>query len=200
MYEVEVKGQLQTSTEAAMKRLKENGFTFKEAQFQDDIIFARRLTDITEPRPGVSIARVRTEDGRSIVTVKTYTETALSKIEHETTVGSREDAAAILRSLGLKEIVRIQKWRKLGNRNNVTVCLDDVIDLGAFVEFELLYREQPTMTAQEELYEMAKHLLAEQFTRVLAGYDELALARKKLARTRPALFDPTQASDPPERP
>jgi predicted adenylyl cyclase CyaB len=183
MYEIEVKGQLKITTDAAMEHLKQNDFVFGEAQFQDDIVFARSLTDITEPREGASVARVRTEDGRSTLNVKTYTDTALTKIEHETAVESSDEAVALLESLGLKEIIRIQKWRQIGSCNNLTVCLDNVINLGAFIEFELLHDEHPNMSAQDELYKTAERLLPGQFTRLFAGYDEIALARKNIHDT-----------------
>jgi hypothetical protein len=61
----------------------------------------------------------------------------------------------------------------------VTACVDDVVDLGSFVEFEVLYRDPPSATAHDDLYELAVGLLPGQFDRVFAGYDELALARRQ---------------------
>jgi adenylate cyclase class 2 len=116
--------------------------------------------------------------------VKTYTETPLTKVEHETIVEQPGEAAAILQALGLEEIARIRKWRKLGVKGDVTVCVDEVADLGSFVEFELLYRGPPPTSAQDELHEMALSLLPGAFNRVLSGYDELALAQRKSSSRR----------------
>lgn len=177
MYEVEVKEQLRVSAEAAVHRLAENGFSFNESLFQDDTVYAREASDIIKWRPGVSVARIRAEGSRSVLNTKTFTEAPLIKIEHETIVGQPEEAAAILNVLGLKEIVRIQKWRHLGTRGGLTVCVDEVVDLGTFVEFEALYREPPPRSAQDELHQLAISLFPGTVTRVFAGYDELALAR-----------------------
>jgi adenylate cyclase class 2 len=177
MFEVEVKGQHRMSADEVARRLTENGFAFNEPLFQDDTVYARQVSDITECHPGASVARIRTEGPRSLMNVKTYTETPLTKIEHETIVAQPMEAAAILEALGLKAIIRIQKWRQLGVKSNVTVCVDEVIDLGSFVEFELLYRDPPPASAQDDLYQMAIGLLPG-LIRVFRGYDELALARQ----------------------
>jgi adenylate cyclase class 2 len=181
MYEVEVKGKLRTSPQDAVRSLRENGFVFEDPQFQNDTIFAGDASDITDWRPGSSVARIRTEGARSIMNVKTYTDVALTKVEHETLVERPEEAAAMLKVLGLKEVVRVQKRRQLGVKDSVTVCVDEVVGLGAFVEFELLYQEPPSASAHEDLYELALGFLPELFERVFAGYDELALAQGKAA-------------------
>jgi adenylate cyclase class 2 len=177
MYEVEVKERLRAGVDIAIRHLIANGFSFGKPLFQHDTVYAREESDITEWRPGVSVARIRTERSRSILNAKTYTKTPLTKIEHETIIEQPEEAAAILKALGLKEITRVEKWRHLGTKDGLTACVDEVVDLGTFVEFELLYREPPPISAQDELHQLAISLLPGIVTRIFAGYDELALAR-----------------------
>jgi predicted adenylyl cyclase CyaB len=188
MYEVEVKGELNVTIDSAMESLEREGFTFGQVQLQDDAIFALKSTDITRPRPGISVARVRTEEGTSTLTVKTRTEVSLSKIEHETTVGDPEEARALIQALGLKEIVHLQKSRRIGRLNDLTVCLDEVANLGVFVEFEMLYEEKPETAAEENLHIIAESLLPGQFTRINVGYDELALARGAATAAKNQIF------------
>lgn len=179
MYEVEVKGKLLASAEDAMRRLMRNGFVFEDPVFQDDTIYARDALDIAQWRSGAVVARIRTEGRRSTMNVKIFTEVALTKVEHETMVERPEEASAMLKALGLQEVARVQKRRQPGAKGNVTVCLDEVAGLGAFVEFEIMYQEPPQASAHDDLYELASGLLPGLLDRVFAGYDELALARQQ---------------------
>jgi len=56
--------------------------------------------------------------------------------EHETTVGDDDEAAAILDGLGFEPAATVEKRRETWRLNGYEVVLDDVTDLGQYVEVE----------------------------------------------------------------
>ena len=62
--------------------------------------------------------------------------TSKTRKEYTVKIDSKNDAEQILYQLGFKNVIEVRKTRYIYNYKNYTICLDDVDDLGHFVEFE----------------------------------------------------------------
>ncbi|WP_189041314.1 class IV adenylate cyclase [Micromonospora sonchi] len=134
-YEVEVKyriGDL-AALEAA---LAVRGVVLSAPVEQDDQAYAPVGWEYGQSKIGVPFARLRTERGRHLLTVKTPVANELSCVEHETEVADREQMDAAIRQMGFYPTVRIRKARRTATFRLMSLCVDEVDGLGAFVEIE----------------------------------------------------------------
>ncbi|SCF42414.1 adenylate cyclase, class 2 [Micromonospora matsumotoense] len=134
-YEVEVKyriGDL-AALEAA---LTVRGVVLSAPVDQDDQAYAPVGWEYGQPKTGVPFARLRTERGRHLLTVKTPVANELSCVEHETEVADRVQMDAAIRQMGFYPTVRIRKARRTATLGLMSLCVDEVDDIGAFVEIE----------------------------------------------------------------
>lgn len=134
-YEVEVKyriGDL-VALEAA---LAVRGVVLSAPVYQDDQAYARVGWEYGQSKIGVPFARLRTERGRHLLTVKTPVANELSCVEHETEVADREQMDAAIQQLGFYPTVRIRKARRTATLGLMSLCVDEVDGIGAFLEIE----------------------------------------------------------------
>ncbi|WP_331461334.1 class IV adenylate cyclase [Micromonospora tarapacensis] len=134
-YEVEVKyriGDL-AALEAA---LAVRGVVLSAPADQDDQAYAPVGWEYGQSKIGVPFARLRTERGRHLLTVKTPVANELSCVEHETEVADRKQMDAAIRQMGFYPTVRIRKARRTATFGLMSLCVDEVDGLGAFVEIE----------------------------------------------------------------
>lgn len=103
---------------------------------QDDQAYARVGWDYGQSKIGVPFARLRTERGRHLLTVKTPVANEQSCVEHETEVADRDQMHAALQQLGFYPTVRIRKTRRTATLGLMSLCVDEVDGIGAFLEIE----------------------------------------------------------------
>ncbi len=94
---------------------------------------------------GRKYLRVREKNGRSELSFK-YVKTETHKHEWETEVKSAEMTKAVLEQLGFKVDVIVDKKRSIFHYKNSEILLDDVKDLGKFIEIE-----SPNVTEIEDI-------------------------------------------------
>ncbi|WP_231931689.1 class IV adenylate cyclase [Micromonospora echinospora] len=133
--EVEVKYQVGdfAALEAALAA---RGIALSAPVFQDDQAYARVGWDYGQSKIGVPFARLRTERGRHLLTVKTPVANEQSCVEHETEVADREQMHAAIQQLGFYPTVRIRKTRRTATLGLMSLCVDQVDGIGAFLEIE----------------------------------------------------------------
>lgn len=84
--------------------------------------------------------RIREADGRCTVTYKGAKKRDYhlkAREEWNCGVESGDIMGRIFLSLGFRPVAEVRKWREYYRYRNATVCLDQVHDLGEFVEIEL---------------------------------------------------------------
>jgi adenylate cyclase class 2 len=85
----------------------------------------------------------------------------LSKTRVELSVGlddSRE-AELILTQLGFKSIAEVTKIRSFYSMRDITISIDDVIDVGIFLELErVVEHEAQIASAREDIFEVVREL------------------------------------------
>jgi adenylate cyclase class 2 len=143
---------------------------------QEDQAYAPVGWRYGQSKIGVPFARLRTEASRHLFTVKVPGDNELSCEEHETEVVDREQMHAAVVAMGFTPTVRIVKTRRHGRWGEVSLCLDDVVGLGVFLELErLVPPEVPALAAQTELADLVGKLGVE-VERVEETYDSLLRA------------------------
>jgi adenylate cyclase class 2 len=107
-----------------------------EPSGQDDQAYAPIGWSYGLSKIGVPFARLRTQHGRHLFTVKKPIDNEMACLEHECEVSDREAMHAALVTMGWTPTVQIRKQRRAGSWDGVTVCVDVVDRLGPFIEVE----------------------------------------------------------------
>jgi adenylate cyclase class 2 len=135
--EVEVKYRV-ADVEALLAALKRHGIELGEPVYQDDQAYAPENWRYGDSKLGVPFVRLRTVNGRHTFTLKRPAENALSCDEYETAVADREHMHHAILAMGFRPTVRIAKVRRTAVLTDCSVCVDEVVGLGAFLELERL--------------------------------------------------------------
>lgn len=101
-----------------------------------------------------------------------------SRVEYEVKVGELNSLKKILEMLGFKHVATVMKRRKVYRLNSFKVCLDEVADLGEFVEIEAPegYEHE---TVKEALIELARKLNLPYEKSTIKSYLEMLLEKRK---------------------
>jgi predicted adenylyl cyclase CyaB len=135
MYEVEVKAYLRNRKQIKEK-LEALGAKFSEELHQVDHIFLPGGTKLPPPF-GTPVLRVRNENGKHIFTLKISQNNRTDSIEEEIEIKDGEKMVEILKLIGWEEAVMVDKIRiKAKLKEGIEVTLDNVKDLGEFIEAE----------------------------------------------------------------
>ncbi len=120
------------------------------------------------------------KNGKKVLfTAKKKTKNGLEAIEYEVEVSSRDEMEKALLLMGLQEAVRINKTRIITHYDGCEICIDDVENLGAFIEMEKLVEDGDALTIQEELFQFFEKIDISRDDRVMVGYDILMLSKNK---------------------
>ena len=96
--------------------------------------------------------RIRQEDNNNhILTLKQILNN-MEVIEYESTIGNPDEIIKMIQLIGFEEYVTINKLRTEGKLNNFSICIDEVDDLGEFLEIEMLVEDNcERETAKKDL-------------------------------------------------
>ena len=132
--EIEVKAYAEDLAviEARLQRL---GATFTGAVHQTDRYFTHPQRDFAQTDEAL---RIRIADDCAFMTYKGRKFDRLSKTreEIEIAVGNAAAATRLLERLGFTPVAAVMKLRRTYELGDYTICLDDVVGLGTFVEVE----------------------------------------------------------------
>jgi len=156
--EVEVK-YLIFDSQAVIGQLTARGVSMSAAVHQDDQAYAPVGWAYDQPKIGVPFARLRTQDGRHLFTVKKPLDNEMACLEHESEVADREQMHAALLAMGFYPTVRIVKTRRAGALGDLSLCVDEVEHAGVFLEVErLVPAGESGEAAQRRLDEFVRSL------------------------------------------
>ncbi|MER6756599.1 CYTH domain-containing protein [Micromonospora echinofusca] len=176
MQEVEVK-YLVSDESALLSALAGQGIRLSEPVRQDDQAYAPASWRYGMSKRNVTFARLRTQSGRHLFTVKRPLDNELACVEHETVVADRAQMHDALLIMGFVPTVRITKTRRTGTWGEVTVCVDVVGGLGVFLEVETMAGENDAGTETQERLHSQVVALGVAVERVTHTYDSLLRAR-----------------------
>ena len=152
-----------------VKKLSSIGVELKNLGVQRDAIFASADTIGFNIKPGTPVVRIRSEGDKVSLTLKKKITTEQS-IEHELQISDINKMTLILECLGLKKIVEVVKQREIGQKDNLTYCLDTVNELGCFLEIE-------TVLENNEEADDA-------YTKIMVYAEKLGLSEKDIEKNK----------------
>lgn len=181
-WEIEVKYRVldPAGLEAA---LRDRGVVLSPPIHQDDQAYAPEGWRYGMSKLGVSFARLRTQDGRHLFTLKRPVDNELACLEFETEVADRDQMHEAIQHMGFYPTVRIVKIRRTASLDGLSLCLDEVEHLGGFLEVEKVVGPgQSGEAVQAELHTFAG-LLGVELERTTDTYDSLIRAVSAGSRT-----------------
>ena len=172
MKEIEVKAKA-----GDISQLKEKfislGCEFFDPVVQDDRIYLKKGDSLDNRYPGLVALRIRSENGKHILTLKKRRENDLDNIECEIIIDNPDQAHDMLLHLGYDEVSHVHKTRHACSYNGLGICLDEVEGLGSFIEVEKMTEEDDGAAVQSELFCFLQTLGISEADRVTIGYDVL---------------------------
>jgi len=180
--EVEIKVSIKNSIDQAIEILKQKGIELSLPKVQEDTVFCNYDGDYTDRhnQEGAMFFRIRKQDGGYIFTVKQPRLNSLDCIEHETKIEDPVAITKMLELLGYHQVdIFIKKERRKAKMGEYEICLDNVFDLGVFVELEKMTDGKDSEKIQDELYEYVKTLGLSISDRIFEGYDILMWKKEK---------------------
>jgi adenylate cyclase class 2 len=169
MLELEMKAKIDKYTKGRIDQILRRA-EFLEERIEDDVYFSSPIRDFKETDEAL---RIRYSGDKAILTYKgpKLDKVSKSREEYETYVSG--EIEQILQKLGYKKLLNVRKKRKVYLYKDFTISLDEVEELGEFVEVELKSENLQDVKRIENLFD---DLFLESERR---SYLELLLLKKK---------------------
>lgn len=185
--EIEIKARLKDK-DAVMEKLAALGCKFSPVKTQDDMVWIEKMGTMEEFLANPVFMRIRIQNNEKVIMTAKKSKTDLKaggasnlvKREHEVVVDSAEEARGILEMLGLKEAVRAVKKRLTTEYGGFEICIDEVENLGAFIELEKIGEKDDAPQIQKEMSDFLATLGVSADDQVHKGYDILMLEKQGL--------------------
>jgi len=182
--EIEVKARV-SDLEVLAKKLENMGVVLSEPIIQNDQTFIdESYGSYDKFQPGRNILRIRENNGKFIFTIKQSQSNELDSIERETEIAEPEEFREALLLMGYKPAVEIHKVRRKAKYKDYEICLDEVKELGSFVEVEKITDEKNADEVQNKLFEFLESLGVKREDRVTNGYDTLIYLKQLKTKSR----------------
>ena len=150
MVEIESKFKLSADVtrEQLMSMLQDQFIAPVSCKRQIDTVFLLPEQINSPIAPGSKILRIREvldpKTGKlmqSVMTLKVEGQTKLASDEYEVAVSDGDMARQMLAALGWQKTVMVDKVRAESRTHEYTVCIDEVVGLGLFIELEVLIED-----------------------------------------------------------
>lgn len=153
---------------------------FGDPSEQKDIIYASSKEDVSELANGNVIGRIRNSNSEFSVTMKRIISMSpLIRDEIEWGIDTKVQGESIFEFFGWKHIVTVVKTRRIFQSGTFTYCLDDILNLGRFLEIELITQEVTDVAHLKlEAERLVKLLKLPQESLQNRPYDQLMLTKK----------------------
>ncbi len=179
MKEIEVKAKL-NDRENVTKRLKALDCVFEPPITLEDVVYAKNVGSLKKFRTNDVFLRIRLKNKKkTLFTLKKRMINDLDALEYEVKISSKDEMEQALFLMGYKEATRVNKTRVITHYNNCEICLDDVENLGSFIEMEKLTEGGDSGKIQEKLFNFFESLGIKQEDRIFSGYDVLMIQKSE---------------------
>ncbi len=145
MYEVEIKYKVENNIQNIEKKLIDSKCRQIYVVEEIDIYFAHPCRDFAKSDEALRLRIEKSERGTSyILTYKGPRMCSEGKTREEISVevDNYENCIKILERLGFRKVIEIVKYRRVFQKENLTISLDYVKDLGNFVEIECVVNDR----------------------------------------------------------
>lgn len=165
-----------------MQKLTELGCKFSEPIRQDDTVWVEKSGTLDEFLSNDFFLRIRIQDGSKVfLTAKKpkakIGNESLVKHEYEVVVDSAEEVGGMLRLMNLEPAVQTVKSRIKAKYRDYEICLDEIDNLGAFIEIEKIGESVTAHQVQDEMLAFLGTLGVSGNDVVKKGYDILMLEK-----------------------
>ncbi|MFA5932371.1 MAG: class IV adenylate cyclase [Candidatus Paceibacterota bacterium] len=180
MNEIEVKAKLKNK-EKVIESLKNMGAEFLNTKYQKDVAFwPNELKANEKHHPlGTNFMRIREQESNGakkvLFTLKQPQTNQTDCKEYELEINEKgiPELKSLILALGYYEYVTIEKNRTIAKIKDIEVCIDDVTDLGSYIELEKFGPADQAKKIQNELYSILESLGVTKEDFVYDGYDIL---------------------------
>ncbi|QQS16034.1 MAG: class IV adenylate cyclase [Candidatus Moraniibacteriota bacterium] len=175
MIEVEQKFRLTKENQERIQGVLDARYGKVDAVRQVDTVFLLEGNSLATFKRGDPVMRIRLAGDDSVtLTYKRALDGGEDRMEYELSVDSAETAKCLLQEIGYIPVACVDKRRRTYECGNVVVTLDDVEKLGAFIEIEVLCKDESDISsARQEIDHVAKEFHLEEKDRESRKYDEL---------------------------
>lgn len=132
-YEVELKVKIENYADM-LEVLNQRGCIWEKTVRQSDRIYYQPSRQNTSGERDLFF-RIRSENGRHILTLKQILDST-EVVEYESLIGNEKEVEKMLYLLQFEDYVTVAKTRKTGAVGDITICMDEVDQLGCFMEVE----------------------------------------------------------------
>jgi len=169
MLELEMKAKIDRYSQGRIDQIIKRA-EFLQEKYEEDIYFSSPIRDFKETDEAL---RVRYSGENTILTYKGPKLDKISKSREEFEAFVSGDIEEILQKLGYRMVLNVRKKRRVYAYREFTVSIDDVEDLGEYIEVELKSDNLQDIKKIEDLFNL---LFLESERR---SYLELLLFKKK---------------------
>jgi adenylate cyclase class 2 len=143
MLEIEIKAAL-ADPGFMMEQLKQLGAVAGPVLKETDHYYQHPSRDFAQTNEAL---RLRITNGQCRITYKgpRMAGTAKIRLEAETEIGDYETMKSILESLDFRPVGTVEKTRALFYLEGATICLDEVVGLGDYIELEKMGEDKETI-------------------------------------------------------
>ncbi len=180
--EIEIKVKVE-KIKPLIKFLLKNGKLIGKVN-QIDTYFSPVQNDFLKVRPVKEWLRLREEDGKYSINYKNWYYEKDGKTSHcdeyETSIGDINSVEKIIKALNIKKIAVVNKRRKIWIYKDYEVAMDEVKNLGNFVEIE--YKGEQNINAKkitDQMMQLLDEVGCGNVTRNYQGYPFLILFPKE---------------------
>jgi len=181
--EVELKFPLLNHKELTEK-LKSIAKLEKQGDFQKDIYYNPAHRDFLSKKPVSEWLRLReSKKGLSLNYKKWHNEDGSKTVscdEFETKIDNIEALKKLFGNLNFKELITVDKNRSVWNYKDTEIAIDEVQELGNFIEIEARGNFTNIEEAKKHLYAILKEIGAKVGEQDFEGYPYLLLKNKGL--------------------
>ncbi|MDR0860541.1 MAG: class IV adenylate cyclase [Candidatus Peribacteria bacterium] len=161
--------------------LEKNAVLHKES-FQKDSYFAPSYRDFFAERPINERLRIRESNQGNSVNYKNWKEQDGKQLnycdEYETPIEKPDQIEKIFQALDIQPVIVVNKKRKSFMYQNVEISVDEVEELGDFVELEMKGEFDSSEQAVQKLYTLSNTLGLQRDWEDNKGYPWLLLEKK----------------------
>ena len=176
MKEIEIKAHIDSATLTQLpSRAAALSFAETKRLKETDIYFNGNDHSFFKTDEALRLRQTVNLDGDGADTYITYKGPKLDKLtqsrdEIETSIGDFDSMRSILKKLGYPEVLTVEKTRRYFRARDITLCLDEVSELGCFLELETLI-DTPSEPEKDAAIE-----------RLMNSLDQLGISKEQLTR------------------
>jgi len=144
---------------------------------QEDIYFSHPVRDFKKTDEAL---RIRIEKNKAILTYKGPKIDKVSKTREEIEVEFKdpEKMSRLLEHLGFRKIAEIRKLRRIYRVGEMKIVLDEVSELGTFLEVEIVVEEDKYKETLEKIFEFIEKIGIKKDKLIRKSYLELYIEKK----------------------